>query len=173
MVIQVDTREKKNAIQKILQEFDRQGIEYFMEKLDVADYKNLDNPTVVVDRKQNLNEVANNVCQDHERFRRELIRGQEAGEKVVILIEHNKKGDQNKVESIADVIWWDNPRRHKRKLNDEGYWVEEETNAIEGEKLAKIMATMQKKYGCEWRFCDKEDTGAEIIRILSEGVNDK
>lgn len=168
MVIQIDSREKQKAIQKILEEFDRQGVKYFTSKLYIADYMNLDNPRIVVDRKQNLNEVANNVCQDHERFRNELIRAQENGIKVVILVEHG-----NSIKSIDDVVWWDNPRRHKRVRNDKGEWIEERTNAIEGDKLAKIMQTMAKKYGCEWRFCDKEDTGVEIIRILSEGANDK
>lgn len=163
MVIQIDTREKQKAIQKILAEFNRQGVKYFTSKMYIADYMNLDNPKVVIDRKQDLNEVANNVCQDHARFRKELIRAQEAGIKIIVLVEHG-----NGVKSLADVIWWDNPRRHRHVRGDDGVWREEETKAIEGDKLYKIMNTIQEKYGCEFAFCEKEDTGKEIIRILTE-----
>ena len=54
MQIQIDTREKAKAIQKILQEFDKQGITQISSKLYVGDYMNYDNPRLVVDRKQNL-----------------------------------------------------------------------------------------------------------------------
>lgn len=164
MVIQIDSREKAKAIQKILAEFDRQGVKHYVSKLYIADYMSLDNPKLVVDRKQNLNELANNVCQDHQRFRAELIRAQENGIKVVILVEHG-----HSIHSLADVVWWDNPRRHKRVRVD-GIWKDVDTKAIEGDKLAKILKTLEQKYGCEFRFCDKDNTGKEIIRILSEGI---
>lgn len=38
-----------------------------------------------------------------------------------------------------------------------------------GAQLAKIMRTMADRYGIEWRFCDKKETGLEIIRALTEG----
>lgn len=169
MVIEVDTREKQRAITKILATFRKSDIKFISTKLYVGDYRRLDNPMLVVDRKQDLLEVANNVCQDHARFRRELIRAQEVGIKVVILIEQNKMDDENKIRSIADVVWWDNPRRHKRVRDADGIWKDVETKAIEGDKLAKIMTTLEEKYGCTFAFCDKERTGVEIIRILSEG----
>ena len=37
-----------------------------------------------------------------------------------------------------------------------------------GETLYKILYTQERKYGCKFLFCDKKDTGKEIIRILSE-----
>ena len=54
MIIQIDSREKAKAIQKIIEEFDRQGIKHPVSKLMVGDYMNYDNPRVIVDRKQNL-----------------------------------------------------------------------------------------------------------------------
>lgn len=172
IVIEVDTREKQKAITKILATFRDNGVKAVSTKLWVGDYRRLDNPMIVVDRKQNLNEVANNVCQDHDRFRRELIRAQEVGIKIVILVEHNKRDDDDKkkIRSISDVVWWDNPRRHKRVRDADGNWRDIETKAIEGDKLAKIMRTLEEKYGCKFAFCCKEDTGSEILRILSEGA---
>lgn len=150
MQIQIDSREKARAIKKILQEFDSQQIHHYVSKLYVGDYMNLDNPRLVVDRKQNLTEVCSNVCQDHERFRAELIRANEAGIKVVVLVEHGKD-----IETLEDVIWWQNPR------------LKTSPKAITGERLYKILQTLERKYECEFAFCTKEQTGAKIVEILS------
>lgn len=49
-----------------------------------------------------------------------------------------------------------------------GKWEDIETKAMTGETLYKILCTQERKYGCKFLFCDKKDTGKEIIRILSE-----
>lgn len=147
--IQIDSREKSRAIKKILSEFEKQGINHYVSKLYVGDYMNLDNPRLIVDRKQNLTEVCSNVCQDHERFRSELIRAKESGIKVIVLVEHG-----NGIETLEDVIWWNNPR------------LKSSPKAITGERLYKILETLERKYECEFQFCDKKDTGKRIIEIL-------
>jgi ERCC4-type nuclease len=163
MVIQIDSREKPRAIQTIIEEFDRQGIIHPTSKLWIGDYMNYDNPRLVVDRKQNLIEVVSNVTQDHERFRNEMIRAQQNGIKIVFLVEHGED-----IETLEDVIFWENPRRHKRKKIN-GRWVDYETKATTGEVLYNILRTMERKYGVEFRFCSKEETGKRIIEILTEG----
>ena len=50
MVIQIDSREKARAIQKIVEEFDRQGVRHPVSKLIVGDYMNYDNPRLIIDR---------------------------------------------------------------------------------------------------------------------------
>lgn len=149
MNIQIDSREKARAIKKIVAEFDRQKVQHYVSKLYVGDYMNLDNPRVIVDRKQNLTEVRANVCQDHGRFRNELIKAMEAGIRLIILVEHGED-----IRSIDDVVWWINPRQKVSK------------KAMKGEHLAKIMHTLEKKYKCKFVFCTKEETGAKIIEIL-------
>lgn len=162
LTIQIDSREKARAIKKIVAEFERQDVIYYVSKLFVGDYMSLDNPRVIIDRKQNLTEVCANVCQGHERFRNELIRAQEHGIKLIILIEHS-----NQVKSIDDVASWENPRRNKRIRDKEtGKWKTIETKAMPGETLSKIMRTMERKYGCKFMFCSKEQTGKRIIEIL-------
>lgn len=166
MIIQIDSREKARAITKIVAEFDRQGITHPVSKLMVGDYMNYDNPRLIIDRKQNLSELCSNVCQDHERFRRELMLAQKNEIQLVFLVEHG-----NGIRQLTDVIWWENPRRWKRRKNpDTGRWEEVETKAMTGETLYKILCTQERKYGCRFLFCDKEQTGAEIIRILSNGL---
>lgn len=115
MVIQIDSREKARAIKKIIEEFDRQAISHPISKLMVGDYMSYDNPRLIIDRKQNLSELCSNVCQDHERFRRELLLAQENEIQIVFLVEHGKG-----IKSLSDVIWWDNPRRFKRVCNPSG-----------------------------------------------------
>lgn len=165
MIIQIDSREKARAIKNIVAEFDRQGITHPVSKLMVGDYMNYDNPRLIIDRKQNLSELCSNVCQDHDRFRRELILAQKNEIQLVFLVEHGKG-----IENLQDVIWWDNPRRFKRTKNKSGRWETVETKAMQGEVLYKILCTQERKYGCRFLFCDKKDTGKEIIRILRDGL---
>ena len=160
MIIQIDSREKAKAIQKIIEEFDRQGIKHPVSKLMVGDYMNYDNPRVIVDRKQNLTEVCSNVCQDHDRFRRELLLAKENGIQLIILCEHGKD-----INSLEDVIFWKNPRSEKRK-NIDGKWQTVNTNAMKGDVLYKILTTLEEKYGVRFEFCDKEETGRKIVEIL-------
>lgn len=163
MTIQVDSREKARAITKILAEFERQQVKHYISKLYIGDYMSLDNPRVIVDRKQNLSELCGNVCQQHERFRNELIRAQENGIKLIILCE-NGKG----IETLNDLVFWENPRS-KRRVNKNGVWTTVETKAMKGDVLMKILTTLECKYGCKFLFCSKEQTGRKIIEILGEG----
>ena len=151
MIIQTDSREKARAIQKIIAEFEKQGVKHFVSKLPVGDYINLDNPRLSVDRKQSLSEVAVNVGQDHARFKRELERAQEYGIKLIFLVEHG-----GSIKTLEDVRSWQNPRLKDHPL------------ALSGERLYKIMLTMANRYGIEWHFCDKRCTGKRIIELLSK-----
>ena len=153
MTIQCDTREHSEQIERIEKQFDDLGLKHFRSKLYVGDYQSLDNPRLVVDRKKDLQEIAGNVCQQHERFRAELIRAQEAGIQIVILCEHG-----GQIRSLEDVFFWDNPRRRTSK------------GAISGQRLFKILSTMKDKYGVRFEFCDKRQTGRRIVEILT---NDK
>jgi ERCC4-type nuclease len=149
MVIIVDTREKPRAIVKILAEFDRQGVKVVRRALDFADYFNPEKPGVVIDRKQNLLETANCCVQDRPRFMREVDRCTRAGCHMIVLIEHSPR-----IRKLEDVIGWKNPRLKVSPL------------AVSGERLFRIMKAMEIKYGIEWQFCGKAQTGKRIIEIL-------
>lgn len=150
MTIQIDSREKARAIQKVLAEFEANKVQYYVSKLFVGDYMNLDNPRLIIDRKQNLSELVSNVCQQHKRFTSELRRAQEHGIKLVVLCEHG-----GKIRSLEDVKAWVNPRLKKSPL------------AMSGERLHKVLLTISKKYEVEFIFCDKRQTGKKIVEILS------
>ena len=150
MVIQVDSREKARAIQKIIAEFDNRGIKWFVSKLPVGDYQSLDNPRLVIDRKQNLLELCGNVCQQHKRFKAELERANEYGIKLIVLCEHGRG-----IKSLQDVMAWENPRLKESPL------------AVSGERLFRILTARSNKHGVEFLFCTKQETGKRIVEILS------
>ena len=52
------------------------------------------------------------------------------------------------------------------KNAETGCWEEWETKATTGDKLYKILCTFQRKYGCRFLFCEKEETGRKIIELL-------
>ena len=149
MVIIVDTREKPRAIVKILAEFDRHGVKVVRRALNFADYFNPDNPGVIIDRKRNLLEIAGNVVQQRARFIREVDRCNRAGCHMIVLIEHSPQ-----IRKLDDVIGWKNPRLKVSPL------------AVSGERLFKIMKAMESRYGIEWQFCGKAQTGKRIIELL-------
>ena len=150
MVIIVDTREKPRAIVKILAEFEKQGIHVVRRALNFADYWNPDRPEVIIDRKQSLGEVVSNVTQQRARFLREVERCNRAGCHMIVLIEHG-----GRIRNLDDVIGWKNPRLKVSPL------------AVSGERLFRIMHAMGTKYGIEWQFCSKQQTGKKIIELLT------
>lgn len=158
MTIQIDSREKARAIRKIVAEFDRAGVNHFSSKLYVGDYMSVDNPLLIIDRKQNLSELCVNVCQDHDRFRAELLRARKVGIQLVILIEHGPD-----IKTLEDVIFWENPRRFKQV---DGERIE--TKATTGQTLYHILSTIRRKYGVRYEFCTKDETGKRIMEILNE-----
>ena len=149
MTVISDTREKARAIRKIIATFTRCGIPYISSKLWVGDYARLDNQMVVIDRKQNLNELAGNIIEP--RFHSEIQRAHEHGIKIIFLIEHGRS-----VRDLIDVLFWKNPR------------LKESPRCISGEHLYKSMNTLSERYGVEWQFCTKRETGKRIIEILEK-----
>lgn len=166
MDIQIDSREKARAIQKIIKTFDENGVNHFSSKLLVGDYMNLDNPRLIIDRKQNLQELCGNVCQQHERFRRELIKAMQANIQLIILVEHGVD-----VKTIEDVYFWQNPRKHEvrwRMVNGKRVRYVESAKAVDGEQLYKSLCTIRDRYNVRFEFCEKKDTGKRIIELLGQ-----
>lgn len=149
MRIVVDTREKPRAIVRIMKTFGEEGVEVIRRALPFGDYIDPDRPGIVIDRKQNLLEVTNNLVHDKARFLREVDRANRAGWRLIVLVEHS-----NRIRTLEDVIRWNNPRLKVSPL------------AVSGERLFRIMHAMGNRYGFSWAFCDKVHTGKKIIEIL-------
>lgn len=102
--------------------------------------------TISIDTKKNLQEVCGNICsRQHERFREELVKAQG---RLVLLIE------EPSITILEDVYFWDNPRRKYSP------------KATTGASLYKSLCTIRQEYGVDIRFCNRKDTGREIIKIL-------
>lgn len=152
MTIQVDSREKPKAIKQITEQFDRAGVKWFVSKLPVGDYMDLDNARLVIDRKRRLEELTQNCGRDHARFKAELLRAQELDIKLILLVEHGPL-----INSIEDIRSWNNPL------------LKTQPNAMTGARLAQILTVIQGKYGVDIQFCAKYHTGKRIIQLLSGG----
>lgn len=171
MDIQIDSREKARAIQKIVKAFEKNDINHFSSKLLVGDYMNLDNPRLIIDRKQDIQELVGNIntTKEHERFRNELLRARKAGIKLIILIEHGED-----IKSIEDVYFFYQPPQERwrwvtREICGEKKKVREKyiQNAIDGKKIYKSMCTIRDRYGVRFEFCSKNETGQKIMELLS------
>jgi hypothetical protein len=149
MDIQIDSREKAKAIQKIIQTFDQRGINWFVSKLPVGDYISLDNARLSIDRKQNLLELCSNVTQQQKRFIAELERAEQMGIRLIILVEHG-----GGIECLEDVMYWRNPRLKESPL------------AVSGERLYRKLSAIGKAHNVQFEFCTKAQTGSRIIELL-------
>lgn len=128
--------------------------------MDTADYMIEGQPNIVVDRKQNLDEICANLTYKGKkanenggkgipsnvaRFRREVRRAYEDKIKLVVLIEHG-----GNIKSLADVAAWSGSR-----------------SGISGRKLVDEMDRLSAAYGVEWQFCGKSETAEKILKILN------
>lgn len=153
MIIQEDTRQKPDKNKHIREQLESLG--YTVKRfggMAVGDYQILGKGGIVIDTKKDMNEVESNLIHDHERFRNECQLAQEAGIKLIILIQDPK------LKQLSDVFGWYNVRKK---------W---SPKAATGKQLAKMMYTMNEKYGVEWMFCKKEECGKTIVELL-EGVS--
>lgn len=164
MQVQVDTREHAKEWERIKGQFDALGVQYFRSKMYVGDYQSLDNPRLVIDRKKDLQEICGNVCQQHERFKAELLRAKEQGIKLVILCEHGAD-----IKCLEDVYFWQNPRKYQirwKTVNSKRVKDVISAKAVDGNQLYKSLCTIRDRYGVSFIFCTKEETGQKIIEIL-------
>jgi ERCC4-type nuclease len=145
-LIIVDTREKGHK--SILKYFDEHNIDYITSKLDYGDYKIYKDNSVVIDRKDNLMELAHNLCSttEHERIRKEIQRSKDDGcNNFIFLIA------ESKIKTAEDIKNWSSPH-----------------TKVKGETLLKIMITMKNKYGVRFMICPRKDMGKRIIELLKK-----
>ena len=121
--------------------------------MDVADYQIEGYDELVIDRKQNLDELARNLTSrdDKSRFWREVRRARERGAKMIVLCEHG-----GSVKRIEDVKNW----RSKY-------------SSVSGRALMEKIYKVHISYGVEFLFCDKRSTGRRIYELLTGGYGDE
>ena len=148
----IDTREKPQAIKEILRTFDDAGVSYTRTKLLFGDYMDFNRPQIVIDRKQNILELAKNVTADRARFMAELERAKACGSKLVILVEQDRYKDRGRwvfIKELSDIMLWSN-----------------EHTTIKGEKVFRVLSALVYKYNISVIFCNKKQTGRKILEII-------
>ena len=151
MTIQCDSREQK--FKHVTAHFDSVGVKWFVSKLVVGDYIDLDRPRLCIDRKHNLEELCGNLTTQHDRFRNELLRALDLEIKLIFLVEHSKS-----IRCLSDVRHWVNPRLKVSPM------------ALNGFELYRRMVTIENKYRTEFHFCTQAETGQRIIQLLTPGT---
>ena len=148
----VDSREKPKAIETILSQIEAADIPYMVSKLPIGDYADFNRPGLIVDRKQNIAELAKNCTSDHKRFKAELERAKAVGATLVILVEQDRYKDRDKwihVEEISDLMLWS-----------------DKYTTIRGEKVFRVLSSWCSKYDIRVEFCNKKETGKRILDII-------
>ena len=151
MILLEDTRQQKKKHIAKHEWFEKNGIEVVRTKLVVGDYSLPTDQSVCIDTKSGLLEICGNVTQQHRRFVEELDRAKMLGIELIILCE-----DDN-IAALEDVKQWKNPR------------LKRSPKALTGEKLYKILKSIEERHGCRFLFCRKEDAGKMIVKLLAEG----
>lgn len=151
-VILCDTREKGN--QSVINYFKRKHVGFITKKLDAGDYMLMGDPTTIIDRKDNLDEILHNLIgrkktkngylKEHDRLVREVERAHEMGcQNFIFLIAATK------IKTKDDLKNW-----------------RSEYSRVTGETLLKIMQTFAKHHGCKFVFIPKRSMGKKIVDIL-------
>lgn len=142
-LIVCDTREKGNK--KILEYFKSVDQDYIISKLDAGDYMIYKNYSTIIDKKDGLLELCNNLCHtaEHNRVVREVELAHSLGcENFIFLIQGN-------IKSAEDIKKWSSPH-----------------TKVKGETLLKILKTFKEHHDCKFIFVEKKNMGAKIIELL-------
>lgn len=167
VVIYEDTRQKLGKHKAKNNWFAAHGIEVVRRKLDFGDYMT-DSSNISVDTKQSLNEVAMDVGRDHDRLNREIQRANEAGYRLIILVEVGRP-----YKDIESVSSWVNNVCQRCKLYRVGACDPFAGGCqrfghrpTQGPQLAKTMRTLQDKHHVVWEFCPPHKAGQRICELL-------
>lgn len=147
----VDDREKwtqtGNRDRHLRDYFDRHGIMWRRERLDVGDYM-LEGGAISIDRKYGLEEISKNLTNraDNQRFMAEVRRAYESGIRLVVLVE------QRGITCHDDVARWRSAY-----------------TGVSGSYLLKCMYRLEVSYHVRFCFCDRRSCGRRIMEILTTG----
>lgn len=155
MVILEDTRQQPGKHKNITAYLDKTGIPWARQALYVGDYMIANDGSRAVDTKQDVLELIMDMHGDHDRFKNECKRAQEAQISLLVLIEEELPAE--------GLSGW------KAPLNAKG----EPLTRADPEALRKALITMTAKYGVRFRFCSSRSTGRVLVEYLVEGVMPK
>lgn len=165
MLLIEDSRQQEGKHKNIRDYCRRNGIEIVRQCLENGDYalgeRGEDGEihpvgNVTVDTKFSILELSKDIMSsDHRRFRDCCVRAQEAGIRLVILIEEIPK--------YGKIDLWEVPRWTS---SNQFHRYGEPMTKVDPKALRKAMLTMWRKYGVEFEFCTRRQSPARVIKIL-------
>lgn len=189
MTLIEDTRNQPGKHKEKNKYWKEQGIKVIRSKLPCGDYALLTDMSTIIDSKKDIQELVLDICgKQHDRFKRECQMAQECGIQLIILVENQEEQIRGTnirnpvIRSLDELHQWKNPRLFIMKTLPEvdGYYkygkpkykrVQKYPSATRGITLQKSCKTMQKKYGVQFMFVDKKDSGAKILELLQGEKN--
>lgn len=162
--ITCDTRQQEGKHRHVDAWFEAHGVPFSYACLPVGDYASTV-LRVTVDTKSGIQELAANVGKDHRRFCEECRKAQEAGWKLVVLVEGVQKGS-----GLPTLARWMSdvcrrcgrcdPRKPGTKCS------KFKRKPIQGATVAAIVSELSRKYGVEFEFCPRPATARTICDLL-------
>ena len=155
MVIFEDTRQQVGQHRNIETYCRRMGIILERRCLSVGDYM-LPDGQISVDTKADILELSHNVMSiDHRRFRAECERANELGIQLIVLVEE--------APPLGRLDLWEVPRfRDSNRFHRYG----DPMTLVDPRALRKACITMQERYGVKFRFCNRRQSPARMVRYL-------
>ena len=111
---------------------------------------------ISVDTKADILELSHNVMSiDHRRFRAECERANELGIQLIVLVEE--------APPLGRLDLWEVPRfRDSNRFHRYG----DPMTLVDPRALRKACITMQERYGVKFRFCNRRQSPARMVRYL-------
>lgn len=161
-MIYIDTRQQAGKHRNIDDWLAVHGVATEYKKLDYGDYMT-DGSNLSIDTKQSVQEVAANVGRDHARFVREIERANEAGCRLIVLVEERPEyADREELGKWVSGVCRRCRRCHplyckcKTKRN----------KPLNGPVLKKIIEKLEQDHGVRFEFCRRRDTARIICDLL-------
>ena len=169
MILLEDTRNQTGKHDIKARWFAEHGVEVRRTKLYCGDYTLPTDQSVCIDTKKDIQELVSDICgKQHERFRNECIRAQEAGIKLIVLVENvgSKVGRGEiynpTITRLEDLHKWKNPRLFIFLNGRQKY-----PGATRGVTLMRSCMTMEQKYGVKFLFTTPEKSAEKIVELLT------
>lgn len=171
-MIEEDSRQQESKHRHIERWMEGHGVEFRprARALPFGDYMSDNGSNVSVDTKKDVQELAMDCGRDHSRFVRECERARDAGYRLVILVESSDRyNDRTELERwISDVC------RRCRKCDPRfaARCKKYRTKPMQGPTLAKIVDTLERRYGVRFEFVSKTKAAKRICELLGEVVEE-
>lgn len=171
-MITEDTRQQVGKHEHVRRWMEAHGVgfEQRSRALPFGDYVSDNGSNVAVDTKKDMQELAMDVGRDHARFVRECERARDAGYRLVVLVESSARYADR-----AELARWVSDVCRRCRMCDPRFSArckKYRCKPMQGDRLAKILSTMELRYGVRFEFCTRARAARRICELLGEEVKE-